>query len=86
MEVNNNIAQKKNLWITNTNNVSEHYLADRCDAVCQVLSSALHRRRVCSNLKATLQNKMGIDTSIKHVGKVWLKEMDRFAWSHTSKW
>lgn len=55
MKINNNIVQKSNLRMTNTSNVSEHYLGVRHDAVCQGLSSALHRR-ACSNLKASLQD------------------------------
>lgn len=61
--------------MTNKNNASEHYFTVRYDAMCQVLSLALHRR-VYSNLKTTLQNKMGIDICIEHVGKGWLKDMN----------
>lgn len=55
MKINNNIVQKSNLRMTNTSNVREHYLGVRHDAVCQGLSSALHRR-ACSNLKASPQD------------------------------
>lgn len=35
MEINNKIVQGNTLWMTNTSNVSEHYIGVRHDAMCQ---------------------------------------------------